>query len=165
MSRSNSDLDAQLVTPCKKFFSWSSTKKMFEFYDKESKTKIDLPLPFTFLVLDNLVTIGGFSDADQAGYYANEIRNLKKEPFSVRLGKKGVVATGLYADVMKQCADFEFTQSCYIAYKEGADMVIGNIAFRGASLGTYFDFKKNNDLMKIAVQVKSTVEGKKGAVT
>ena len=165
MSRSNSDLETQLVTPCKKFFKWSSQNKMFEFYDKETKKNIPQPIPFTFIVLDSLVAVGGFSDSEQAGYYSNEVRDMMKDPFAVRLGKKGVVCTGLYNDKIKGHAEMEFVQSVYIAYKEGDKMEIGNIHFRGASVGAFFEFKKANDLMKIAVNVSSTVEGKKGSVT
>ncbi len=164
MSRSNSDLETQIVSPCKKFFKWSSEQKGFTFYDKETKKNIPHPLPFTFIVLDSLVTIGGFSDSEQAGYYSNEVRNMQKDPFAVRLGKKGVVCTGLYAEKIKGHAEMEFVQSVYVAYKEGDKMEIGNIHFRGASVGAFFEFKKANDLMKIAVNVPSTVEGKKGAV-
>ncbi len=161
MSRSNPD--EEIVNPAVKFFEWDSTNKCFKYYNKAEKKNILQPLPFTFIVLDSLVCIKGFSKKMDSGFYSNEIKNLKKEIITVR-GKTGVLSTGLYEKIKKDNDDYQFTQSVYVAYKEGDNLVIGNIGFRGASLGEWFNFKKTAKLMEIAVTVKSTVEDKTGAV-
>jgi hypothetical protein len=164
MSRSN---NTELYNPAKKFFQWDSDNKQFNWYNKETKKKVPVPLPFTFIVLDYLVTIKGFNDAEQSGFYSNEIRseNLKKDILVVR-DKKGVAAAGLYEQVIHSadCTGAQFCQSVYIAYKEDKQLVIGNIAFTGCSLGAFFDFKKSNKLLEISCQVKTFLPGKKGKV-
>ena len=160
MSRSN---NTELVNPAKKFFQWSGDKGGFNFYDKEAIVKVDVPLPFQFIVLDTLSTIKGFDDGAGSGYWSNEIRDIKNDILTVR-SKGGIAATGTYDQVINHRATTgaKYCQSVYIAYREGTDMKIGNIQIMGAALSSWIDFRKKNKVFEISVAVKTFTEGKKG---
>lgn len=158
MSRSNS---TELRNPSTKQFEWSGDSGQFHFYNKETKERVAIDLPFTFLVLDTLSTIRGYSDSDTSGYWSNEVRDLKKEPFTVRT-KQGVKGQGLYADLFYQCPGMKYTQSVYVAYKEGEDLVIGNLQLKGSALSAWIEFRKKNKVFDGAITVKESVTGKKG---
>ena len=168
MSRSN---NTELITPCQRFFDWNGDKGLLKYYDKTAvnptnpeKTglNIEIKLPFTFIVLDILSTITGFSDTDNSGFWSNEIRDIKKEIFIVR-NKKGKVFEGNY-DALKAAniSGIKYAQSVYIAFKNENEMIIGNIKMVGSSLGSWIDFRKKHDVYKGAISIKSTLEGKKG---
>jgi len=172
MSRSN---NTELHNPATKFYSWNGDKGGFRYYDKEADAgkdekgnekkglNIEVPLPFRFLVLDCISTIKGFSDADQSGFWSNEIRDIKKEEFVVR-NKKGICAKGLYENVIndRNCNGARYVQSIYIATKEGDKLVIANVQMIGAALSAWIEFRKKNKIYEGAIAVDSMIEGKKG---
>lgn len=121
MSRSN---NTEISNPANRFFEWSGSEGKIKYYDKEKKENIYIDLPFVFLVLDVLTTIKGYSDEDESGIWANEIRNLKTEELTVRT-KHGIKAKGLYEEV-KNVLGAKYSQSVYIAYKDGGELKIGN---------------------------------------
>jgi len=161
MSRSN---QTEVVNPAKRFIEWKGSKGIFSYYDKEKEENVEMPLPFTFIVLDTLSTIKGYSDSAGSGFWSNEVRNTTKDKMTLR-NKDGVVAEGLYQEIKghRDATGAKYSQSVYIAYFEGKDLVIGNIQIMGAALNAWIDFRGGNDIMKGAVTVKDKVEGKKGA--
>lgn len=160
MSLSN---NTELINPATRFFEWNGDKGNFKYYDKEAKKQVQLPLPFTFIVLDVLSKIGGFCEADNSGYWSNEVRDLKKESFVVRT-KKGKAFTGIHEAVKSAAlSGAKFAQSVYIAYKgDNGNLQIGNITMIGSSLGAFIDFKKKSKVYDGATTVKEILEGKKG---
>jgi len=173
MSRSN---NTELINPAKRFLEWKSDKKCFQYYDKEKinpDTKeqgvnVEVKLPLKFLVLDTLSTIKGYSDSDQSGFWSNEIRDLKIEPFVVKT-KKGECAKGLYDHIMggRDMTGAKYCQSVYVMMKEGFAKnqitFIANIQIMGSALGQWIEFRKKNKIFEGAIEVlKETVEGTKG---
>lgn len=159
MSRSN---NTELVNPAKKFFEWQGSTGKIKAYNKELKENEFFDLPFTFIVLDRLTTITGYSDADQSGYWSNEIRSVKTEMLTVRT-KNGIVAEGFYKDlsfILNKGASY--AQSVYIGYMEGGVLTIGNIKLTGSSIGTWIDFCKGKKLYEIAVKITEATASKKG---
>ena len=164
-------INNEVINPAKHFLSWKSDKKCFEYYDKEKinpETKehgvnVEIKLPFKFLVLDTLSTIKGWSDADQSGFWSNEVRDIKAEPFSVKT-KKGECAKGLYENIMaaRDMTGARYCQSVYIMMKEGKEMIMANIQIIGAALGQWIEFRKKNKIFTGAVEVKTCIEGTKG---
>jgi hypothetical protein len=135
MSRSNPN-QSSLTNPCQKWFKWKGNSGTLTYYDKERKEDIEVLMPFTFIYLDQLHTIKGFSEADGEGIYANEIKEIKTSPISVRVGKREVFK-GLYSEIKERSVSLggKYCQSVYIAYKdETGNLVLGNISFMGSSL-------------------------------
>ena len=103
MSRSNNTV---IETPVKKHFEWSSENKCLTWFNKDKANEAEkikgvkelMPIPFTFLVLDETHLIGGFCDADQSSFWSNAVRDMTKEKLTVKTSK-GVVAKGLYNDI------------------------------------------------------------------
>jgi hypothetical protein len=133
MSRSNPN--AELTNPCQKWFKWKGKQGGLAYYNKETKEDVIVPLPFTFIYLDSLNSIKGFSEADNESIYSNEVRDLKSQPMTVKVGKTEF-SKGLYADIKDKvkAKGGKYCQSTYIAFKEEGKLVIGNIAFTGGAL-------------------------------
>lgn len=160
MSRS----DVKAVNPAKKFLKWDTKAGEFQFYDKESKVNVQIPLPVKFLVLDTLSTIKGFSDSAQSGFYSNEVRDTTKQILSVYI-KSGMVAKGLYADLKTntKCTGIKYCQSVYIGLVGGDNMSLCNIQMTGAALSAWIDFSKTTNPEKGAIEVSAFTQGSKGA--
>lgn len=138
MSRSN----PQLTNPATRFFEWKGQEGHLEFYDKEQEKRINVPLPFTFLSLDELSTIVGYSKRDESGYWSNEVRNVTKDMFVVRT-KHGIAQQGLYNDLATvRSKGAKYAKSIYIAYKTREGWEIGNIKAHGSALSAWIEFSK-----------------------
>lgn len=138
------------------------------YYDKEAGENIDVPVPFEFVVLDQLGTIKGWCDADNSSYWSNEVKSSGNEAFTVRTAR-GVKATGLWKEIKGDAAvaGAKFNASVYIAHKSGDGLVISNIAFSGASLNAWIEFiQANKGVMKgkNKVVLSGFSDAKKGAV-
>jgi hypothetical protein len=133
MSRSNPN--SELSSPCQKWFKWKGSDGALCYYDKEQKTDVEIPTPFTFIYLDQLHTIKGFSESDKEGIYSNEVRDLKTQPIIMKIGKHEHTR-GFYADIKDKAKSKggKYCQSVYIAFKDGDNLAIGNISFMGSSL-------------------------------
>lgn len=138
------------------------------YYDKDQGENIDVPVPFEFIVLDQLGTIKGWSDADNSGYWSNEVKSSGSDPFTVRTSK-GVKATGLWKEIKTDAAvsGAKFNASVYIAHKSGDGLVTSNIVFSGASLNAWIEFiQANKGVMKgkNKVVLSGFSDAKKGSV-
>ena len=169
MSRSNPN--ENLVNPAKFFYEWDGGDGGFKYFDKslgEKGEKVKQELPFTFIPLDVLVTIKGFNESEQKGYWSNEIRqfDIKTGILTVR-SKAGVEMIGTYEQVKAKLGTkgADYCQSVYCATK-GADgkLVLNNIQIKGAALGAWIKFVKKNNINEVAVAVKDMVKKKKGRV-
>ena len=142
MSRSNTTENAR--NPSTRWFEWHGSKGQINYWDKEAQKKVFLGLPFTFLVLDELATVRGFHEPSNSGVFANEVRDTRQDTLLVRAYEGGELASGLYAtirDRVKAQGGY-FQASCYIGYKDGDALRIGNLGFNGAALSAWTEFKK-----------------------
>lgn len=133
-------------SPVRKYFKVRSSTGHLVWYDKSSSKEIEVEVPFKFITLDVLNTIGGFNEPSSSGIYSNEVRT-NKDVLTVRT-KGGVLAQGPY-DVIKDRLKAEggkFGNSVYIAYREDRELTLGNITFIGAAVSEWFDFKKGRHL-------------------
>jgi hypothetical protein len=154
------------INPSTRFIEWNGEKGIFFYYDKEKKEKVQMPLPFTFLVLDDkLSTIKGWSDADQSGIWSNEVKDLKTGILTVRTSK-GVQIEGTYENIKGKVTGADYVKSLYIGFiNEEKKLVIGNISIKGASLNSWIEFTKaTKDVYAGIVKVADCIEGKKGKV-
>lgn len=166
MSRSNPHVDAP--NPATRWFEWNGEHGTVRYYDKDSKKNVDVALPFTFLLLDELASVRGWHDASESGIYSNEVKDTRTDILVVKAFKGGTLAEGLYKDIKDRVNTVggQFVANCYIAFKHGAGLVIGSLRFKGAALGSWMEFRKANRsaLYSKAIDITGFVEGKKGKV-
>lgn len=183
MSRSN-PTDA-VRNPSTRWFEFSggSDGGFVRYYDKETEKQVPLGTSqdggkFVFILLDELATVKGWHDPSESGIFANEVKDTRQDTLVVRSFKGGELASGLYASIKDRiiAAGGHFVASCYIAYKEGSELRLGNIHFKGAALSAWMDFKKECPTKKDAagksvkayyvdaVKIEGFEQGKKGSI-
>jgi hypothetical protein len=149
MSRSN-PTDA-IRNPSTRWFQFASgiDGGFVRYYDKDQEKNINLGDAeaggkFQFLLLDELATVGGWHDPSESAIFANEVRDTRQDALVVKSFKGGELVTGLYAQIKDRIAALggHFVASCYIAFKDGEELRLGNIRFKGAALSAWMDFKK-----------------------
>lgn len=156
----------QIKNPATRFLQWRGGAEAFKeggktrheggrvtWYDKEAQEENEVALPFSFIVLDEMTTITGYSEKDQSGFWSNEVRNLSTDKLVVKT-KSGTVAAGLYGDIsdLIKSKGAKYAQSVYIAYKDDdGELAIGNIKIAGAALTAWIEFKKRFDISQCAV--------------
>lgn len=152
MSRANPN--AGVTNPSTRWFEWRGGDGVIRWYDKTKKESIDIPVdkkkPFRFIVLDVLATVSGYNKKRKSGIYSNEVRDTRTDPLIVKFFEGGTIAEGLWADIKDKVVANKggFSAVCYIAFKDGPDLKIGGIKFKGCSLGPWFEFQKahRNDI-------------------
>jgi len=163
MSLSN---QTSTVSPAKHFLRVKSGT--VNYYDKEAQKNIDVPLPLSFVVLDQLATVKGWSDSDQSGYWSNEVKSAGQDVLTVRTSK-GQKASGIWKEIKSDPAvsGAKFNASVYIAAPGREGLEIQNIAFSGASLNAWIEFVNANKGVtrgKNKVVITGFSDEKKGAV-
>lgn len=151
-------------SPVKKYLSWSSNDKCFNFYDKETKENKKLTLPLTLVHLDEMSTIKGWHDSSASGIYSNEVRSTKSEELNVRAFKGGDLAKGIYQDIKLKVQSLG-GHYCVSIYAFVNNEIV-NISLKGSALMAWSDFTKDNrkSFLGNVIEIKSAAEGKKGAV-
>ncbi len=141
--------------PATKFLEWKSNDQCFEYYDKEAQKKVQVPLPFKFLVLDELHTVKGWNDATQSAIYSNEVKYISKEPMTVKPFKGNEIAKGLYKDIKDKVvsAGGHYTKSIYIMLEDG---LLANIQLKGSAVQKWGEFtnKTRNRLRMSHIRLK-----------
>lgn len=152
MSRSNPTDGAR--NPATRWFEWTGGKDggFVRWYDKEAKRNVDVALPFTFLLLDELSTVKGWHEPSESGIYANEVRDTRQDVLVVRSFKGDELANGVYRDIKDMIAvkGGHYVASLYIAYKEGNELKLGNLGLKGAAAGRWMEFKRTAPTKKDA---------------
>lgn len=136
------------------------------YYDKENQQNVEVPTPFEFVVLDQLATIKGWSDADESGYWSNEVRKVGSDTLTVRTSK-GQKASGVWRDIKGDAnvASAKYHASIYIAHKSANGMAIANLSLKGAALNAWIEFTQKNRVNNSKVVLSGWADGKKGAVS
>jgi hypothetical protein len=157
-----------LQNPAEHYFEWKGGDGHIEFYNKEKQERITVPLPFEFIVLDQLNGVTGWSDQDTSGIFSNETRSTRDD-FTVRT-KKRVLYVGPYKNDqgISQVAGFggKYLKVIYIAHKNKAgEYIMGRIGLTGAALNAWIDFTKAHSVTSGKVRITGKQEEKKGATT
>jgi len=145
MSRSNQTSTSS--NPSQRFLEWGGKKTLLSYWDKEQEKNIEVPIPFTFLLLEELSTITGYSQSEKSGIYSNEVKSTKTEELEVKYFKGGTIDKGLYENIKYKVKSLsgKYTKSLYIAMKIDGVLQIGNIKLSGAGNGAWIDFCSNTD--------------------
>lgn len=168
MSRSNPTDYTE--NPAKRFFDWAGGEGKLVYYDREQKTNIEVPLPFRFLILDEVATVGGgFDNGDNyVGYWSNAIRprDAKVMPFRVRStvnGKHRNEGVGIWSDIKSQLTGAKYIKGLYIAFFEGEDLQLGYLKIRGAAMKPWIDLTdEHKNIYAGAFAITDKKEAKKG---
>jgi hypothetical protein len=168
VSRSNPS--EHLSNPSTRWFEWAGDKGEISYYDKEAKKDVPVPLPFAFILLDELASVRGWHDASSSGIYSNEVRDTTQETLVVKSFKGGLIEEGKYKAIKLNvnAAGGDYNASLYIAFKgDSGDYAIGALRLKGAALGAWMEFRKAHraDIYKQAVNIQTFTEGKKGSIT
>ncbi len=166
MSRSNPHVNAP--NPAVRWFEWNGEHGKVRYYDKDAKQNVDVPLPFSYLLLDELASVRGWHDASESGIYSNEVKDTRTDTLVVKSFKGGTLAEGLYKDIKDRVNTLggSFNANCYIAFKQNGGLAIGSLRFKGSALGGWMEFRKANrsDLLESAIDITGFTEGKKGRI-
>lgn len=156
-------LDERPTNPAKYFIKVKSGA--LSYYNKEDQENVEVPTPFEFIVLDQLATVKGWSDADTSGFWSNEVKSVGRDELNVRT-KSGLKASGLWKDIKNDIglAGAKYNASIYVAAKGREGLEISNLALTGAALNAWIEFTKANDIRKNKVVLSSWEDAKKGAV-
>lgn len=155
--------------PCTRWLEWDGSKGRPRYYDKQEKKQVELEPDFTFILLDQTATVRGWHDPSESGIYANEVRDTRASPLTVKAYQAGILAEGMYSEIRDRvrAVGGHFTNNCYIAYKNDAGLELGCLQFKGAALNAWVEFSKANRpiIYKQAVRIDGYQEGKKGKIT
>lgn len=162
-----------IKNPATKFLSWKSNDQCFSYYDKDKAENVAVKLPFKFLLLDQLQSVKGWSDALSGQIISNEVKTVSDQEITAvcyHKNNKGesvktTIAKGLYKDIKDAIvsAGAKYHKSIYIMLEDGT---LANIQLKGAGVaewGTFFNSNKKR-LADEWVIVASAKQGKKGAV-
>jgi hypothetical protein len=168
MSLSNPHEKGQ-PNPSTRWLDWNGEHGSIRYYDKELKQTIGVPIPFTFILLDELGGVTGWHDPSASGIYSNEVKDTRQDTLVVKAFKGGPLVEGVYRDIKDRVNSLggSFTTNCYIAFKNDSDILsIGSLKFKGASLAAWMEFRKQrrSDFYKKAVTIEGFTEGKKGRI-
>lgn len=136
------------------------------YYDKESGENVGVPTPLKFIVLEQLGTIKGWSDADESGFWSNEVKRIGSDTVNVRT-KAGLKASGVWKEIKGDVgvAGAKYNSSIYIAAQGRDGLEIQNLAFTGAALNSWIEFTKANNVKKNSVTLTDWADAKKGSVS
>lgn len=170
MSRTNKTTNAASTNPASKFIEWSSMDGQWQYYSKDEKKTIGLPMDMPFIALDQLNTTKGYHEKKRSGLWSNEVRGIS-DTLTVR-SKDGIEAVGNWMDVKAnpQVGEYvKFTKSVYAMAKINGSYELVNLQLNGCALTAWIDFTKEAGGDKVlfdntVISVKEATEERKGAV-
>ncbi len=146
-----------LQNPAVRFFDYSPKQGTVRYFDKtlgEKGENVNVPMPFKFLVLDQLSQIGGGkkigfgTDKKFVGYFSNAVRrfDINKATFTLR-DKNGIVAEGGYKKIKGKVSGAKLLAGIYIAfYDDDKNLQIGHLKLHGSAMGAWFEFGKKQNV-------------------
>lgn len=169
MSRSNPISTEK--NPAQMWIEWDGSNGSFRHYDKDAQENVYLD-GLTFLYLDKVGAVTGYSDTYGSNIFSNQVRSSKKEKFIVSSFNKkdGPIAEGLWENIkdLVNAKGGKFTANIYAAIKMNDALQIVCIQFKGAALSawsTFSDSVGEKALSEKAVKLTGKKQGKKGSIT
>jgi hypothetical protein len=142
MSRSN----PIIINPATRKFEWAASLGKLRYYDRETRETHEVPLPFRFMVLDQLSTITGYNKPEKSNVWSNEVRNTKVDTLFVRM-KSGPLEAGLYSELAQTPRrGGKFAKAIYIAFYDTGNWKIGKLVVSGSALIPWFEFTKSHSV-------------------
>lgn len=145
----------------KKVLKWKSSNKTYEYYDKEEKKTIDLPLPIVFSVVATSAKFTWYSEKHEAWIYSNEVHSIKTETMVVKTSKWDLLAEWLY-NTIKDKVNWlwgKYTTVVYWLLKDTKELI--KIEVSWAALSSLINDKVK---LKEDIRIASFWEAKKWSV-
>jgi hypothetical protein len=141
-----------IINPAKLNIDWKGSENKFVGYNRETKQTSDMPKEMYIIVLDQLVSITGYSESQNTGIYSNEIKYSTTEELVVQT-KNGIAAKGLYRDIKDKIKVLggNFTKSvyaCLITPQEKGQtpkLELVNFKMAGSALRPWGEAKPGDD--------------------
>ena len=169
MSRSNPQV--RIPNPSTRWFEWNGQDGRLSYWDKTEEKRLTEPLPFSFLLLDEVSTVKGWDDKSDSKIFSNEVRDVSRDSLVVRSYSGGVLYDGRYNKQAIEALGGHFYASCYLAYKAAAGYALGNLALHGAAVGAWLEYQKTvakqqspTAIYEKAIQITGYAEDKKGSI-
>lgn len=144
--RSEQSQGSGLTNPATKFIEFHGKNGKFTYYNKESKTNVDIkPM---FMILKEFSTITGFNRTN-GGMFSNEIEDISTEELDVRYykGDNKNICKGLWSEIKdkvgSKSVNGKFTKSVYISSFEGGQWSLQNIKLSGMQFSKWLDMIKD----------------------
>ena len=144
----------KLKNPAKIFIELKNKVGEFQYYDKDIKKYVSVPLPIYFVVLDELHIVKGYNKANKNGVYSNEIRNIKEELLSVRVFKTNIKIVGLWNKIKGEVEKIngQYSRSVYAGLiSKDKPLILVNFQFYGASRSPWFDFRGDKETKGVGI--------------
>jgi hypothetical protein len=139
-------INNETKNPSTCFMEWEASTGRFRWWNKETSSYVYVAAPFTFIVLDELSTVKGWSKSHNSMIWSNEIRHMW-EPLNLQTSA-GSIARGTYSEIRERVTGIRYCQSVYIAYKNHRqELVLGNFQLKGAALSAWLDFAAKRKLV------------------
>lgn len=170
---SRSEPSVELRNPCERWLEWHGSRGVVQYYDKETKQKVDLGDDLTLCVLDfETSTVSGWHEKSESRIFANSVRSTTKEEFVVKSFKGGELARGRWADIKETVAaksfGGHFVTNIYAAMEvDDGRVALVCLQLSGAALYAWNEFKKGKRaaIESRAVQVDGSDGHKNGSVS
>ena len=154
-----------MSNPSTRFMEWKSNDKSFSYWDKAAEKEVSVSLPFKFLLLDELHTVGGWNDASESRIFSNEVKFIGKQEITVKASKGGVLAKGIYSAIKDNAknAGGHYLKSIYIMLEDGS---LANIKLKGSAVKEWGDFTQANRPKLAAqwIEINKAIDAKKGSI-
>lgn len=155
--------------PCTRWFEFNGGAGEIEYYNKEKKESVGVPLPFSFLVLDETAAVRGWHDPSNSAITSNEVRDTRSDEIVVKCFSGGELCRGLYSQIRDRVGNLggHFSTNLYIGYRDEGVLKLGCLQLKGAALNQWVEFKKaySSAVREGAVSITGTKDGKKGSVS
>ena len=135
-----------------------------KYWDKEKQEKVEVKIPFEFIVLDQLATVRGWCDDDSSNFWSNEVRSVGRDELTVRTAK-GVKAKGLWSEIKTnpEIAGARYHTSVYLAHQTENGLEIAKLLLKGSSLKSWIELNSKGKPQKVVLT--EFKDDKKGAVS
>jgi len=155
-------------SPIARYYEFSGQTGEFKIYDcgtQESSKTTNL----TFILIDQLNTVKGFSVKHSTGFYSNEVLRTSTEELVVKFNGGKIIARGLYKDIKPQIEALggKYYKSLYgIEFIDGEWQLV-NLKLKGAAMSAWLNFDKSSRINKeglVLTVTKNPTQKKTGAV-
>jgi hypothetical protein len=158
MSRSSQvSAVASVKSPVTKYLEFHGKEGVFQYWDKETKQNVVVPLPLRFVNVVERSTITGFSQEHRCNIKCNEVKSTVTEPFKVGYWKDGTsdLANGLYKDIKDNVVakGGKFTSVIYACHlnQETRKTEFIALKIKGSQIAAYRQFRETLAKDKVSI--------------